>query len=73
MQRFRRRLALVVGREMARHRIRRIPFIGVPRAAVQVRMPHRDRYGPRQPLQLGMQVEEFHRYQAHGAIVAVRA
>ena len=73
MQRFRRRLALIVGREMARHRLRRIPLIGVPRATVRSRITQRDRFGPRQPLQLGMQVEEFHRFQAHGAVVAARA
>ena len=73
IQRFRRRLCLVVGREMARHRLRRIPFIGVPRATVRARMQLRDDYGPAQPRQFGMQVEEFHRYQAHGAILAARA
>ena len=36
-------------------------------------MQHRDDYGPAQPRQFGMQVEEFHRYQAHGAVLAVRA
>ena len=73
VQRIRRRLCLITGREMARHRLRRIPFIGVPRATVRARMQHRDAYGPAQPHQFGMQVEEFHRYQAHGAVLAVRA
>ena len=73
IQRIRRRLCLITGREMARHRLRRIPFIGVPRATVRARMQHRDAYGPAQPHQFGMQVEEFHRYQAHGAVLAVRA
>ena len=73
IQRFRCRLCLIVGREMARHRLRRIPFIGVPRATVRACMQHRGAYGPAQPHQFGMQVEEFHRYQAHGAVLAVRA
>ena len=32
------RLGLITVREMARHRLRRIPYIGVPRALVQDRM-----------------------------------
>ena len=34
----RRRLGLVICREFARHRIRRVPYIGVPRAVVEQRM-----------------------------------
>ena len=34
----RRRLGLVICREFARHRIRRVPYIGVPRAVVERRM-----------------------------------
>jgi hypothetical protein len=33
-----RRLGLVICREFARHRIRRVPYIGVPRAVVERRM-----------------------------------
>ena len=32
------RLGLITVREMARHRLRRVPYIGVPRALVQDRM-----------------------------------
>ena len=34
----RRRLGLVICREFARHRIRRVPYIGVPRAVVERRL-----------------------------------
>ena len=37
--RLRRSLSMVSAREMARHRLRRIPFIGVPRAAIRDRPP----------------------------------
>ena len=44
----RRRLGLVICREFARHRIRRVPYIGVPRAVVERRMHARTapRVGP---------------------------
>ena len=38
--RLQRSLSVVIAREMARHRLRRIPFIGVPRAAIRARQPH---------------------------------
>ena len=41
--RLRRRLALVVTREMARHRLNRVQFIGMPRAVVEARMRARAR------------------------------
>ena len=37
--RLRRSLSVVIAREMAHHRLRRIPFIGVPRAAIRDRPP----------------------------------
>ena len=37
--RLRRSLSVVIAREMARHRLRRIPFIGIPRAAIRARQP----------------------------------
>ena len=73
IQRLRRRLGLIVGREMARHRLRRIPFIGVPRAAVRAETGRRDDYA--QPRQDGIQAHIFHGYQAqpHAVIAAARA
>ena len=41
--RLRRRLGLVATREMARHRLRRLPYVGAPRSALSQR---RDRQGP---------------------------
>ena len=38
LSRLRRRVGLVVVREMARHRLRRVPYIGVPRHIVEERM-----------------------------------
>ena len=38
LSRLRRRVGLVVVREMARHRLRRLPYIGVPRHIVEERM-----------------------------------
>ena len=38
LSRVRRRVGLVVAREMARHRLRRVPYIGVPRHIVKERM-----------------------------------
>ena len=38
LSRLRRRVGLVVVRKMARHRLRRIPYIGVPRHIVEERM-----------------------------------
>ena len=45
--RLRRSLPVVIAREMARHRLRRIPFIGVPglRAAIADRSPQRAQQG----------------------------
>jgi hypothetical protein len=43
VSRLRRRLALVTAREMARHRLNRVQFIGMPRAAVEARMRARVR------------------------------
>ena len=43
--RLRRSLSVVIAREMARHRLRRIPFIGMPRAAIRDRPPQRAQPG----------------------------
>ena len=32
---------MIIAREMVRHRLRRIPLIGVPRAAIRDKPPHR--------------------------------
>ena len=42
LQVYRRRLGLAIGREMARHRLHRVPFVGVPRAAMNARMRRGD-------------------------------
>ena len=46
----RRRLGLVICREFARHRIRRVPYIGVPRAVVERRMQRGQLTPPPSPL-----------------------
>ena len=43
----RRRVGMAVVRAMARHRLHRVPFIGVPRAAVRERMDAQQRRQPR--------------------------
>ena len=63
LQRFRRELCLVSVREFARHRLHRLPFIGVPRAHL------RDR--PRRPPvrdvdDFGFRPADFFAYQAFG-------
>ena len=68
--RLRRSLSVVIAREMARHRLRRIPFIGVPRAAIRDRPPQRAQQGV-QHLPHMAQLADFMRYQVHAAIPAV--
>ena len=63
-------LSVVIAREMARHRLRRIPFIGVPRAAIRDRPPQRAQQGV-QHLPHMAQLADFMRYQVHAAIPAV--
>ena len=67
--RLRRSLSVVIAREMARHRLRRIPFIGVPRAAIRDRPPQRAQQGV-QHLPHMAQLADFMRYQVHAAIKA---
>ena len=57
---------------MARHRLRRIPFIGVPRAAIRDRPPQRAQQGV-QHLPHMAQLADFMRYQVHAAICRRRA
>ena len=68
--RLRRSLSVVIAGEMARHRLRRIPFIGVPRAAIRDRPPQRAQQGV-QHLPHMAQLADFMRYQVHAAIPAV--
>ena len=71
--RLRRSLSVVIAREMARHRLRRIPFIGVPRAAIRARQPHRVHQGAQHMPQMA-QLVDFMRFQVYGAApAAVRA
>ena len=75
IQQIRRQLGLLVGREFARHRLRRLPFIGVPRAAVRARIAERDAFHP-QPIQIGYQAPAFYGFQAQAGardVVAARA
>ena len=66
-------LSVVIAREMARHRLRRIPFIGVPRAAIRARQPFRAPQEARHMPQMA-QLADFMRFQAYGAApAAVRA
>ena len=73
----RRSLSVVIAREMARHRRRRIPFIGVPRAAIRDWPPQRVQQGvhhlPRtHGLQLAVSLTSIYmRYQVHTTIPAV--
>ena len=58
---------------MARHRLRRIPLIGVPRAAIRARQPLVAPQAARHMPQMA-QLADFMRFQAYGAApVAARA
>ena len=57
-------MCLVTAREMARHRLRRIPFVGVPRAAILARtagieQAARHRADGQRPRRTGIVVEDF--------------
>ena len=61
----RRRLGLVICREFARHRIRRMPYIGVPRAVVERRMQRGQLVGgPQARVPLYVPYADFFQYQA---------
>ena len=55
---YRRRVGMAAGRAFARHRLRRVPYIGVPAAALRNRAPPR----ARQPL---IDPHTFYAHQAH--------
>ena len=61
----RRRVGVFAAREMARHRLRRIPFVGVPRAAV---VAYTGR--PQQVVQDRAQIaaHDFYAFQIHAAV-----
>ena len=70
----RRRLGLVICREFARHRIRRVPYIGVPRAVVEQRMQRGQLIGgPRARVPLYVPYADFYQYQAGAGRLADRA
>ena len=61
----RRRLALVANREFARHRLRRVPYIGVPRAVVERRMQRGQLIGGAQaPVPVFVPHADFFQFQA---------
>ena len=61
----RRRLGLVICREFARHRIHRVPYIGVPRAVVERRMQRGQLIGgPQARVPLYVPYADFFQYQA---------
>jgi hypothetical protein len=72
----RRRLGLVICREFARHRIRRVPYIGVPRAVVERRMQRGQLIGgpqARVPLYVPLRTPTRFQYQAGAGRLAGRA
>ena len=70
----RRRLGLVICREFARHRIRRVPYIGVPRAVVERRMQRGQLIGgPQARVPLYVPYADFFQYQAGAGRLAARA
>ena len=70
----RRRLGLVICREFARHRIRRVPYIGVPRAVVERRMQRGQLVGgPQARVPLYVPYADFFQYQAGPGRLADRA
>ena len=70
----RRRLGLVMCREFARHCIRRVPYIGVPRAVVERRMQRGQLIGgPQARVPLYVPYADFFQYQAGAGRLAGRA
>ena len=70
----RRRLGLVICREFARHRIRRVPYIGVPRAVLEQRMQRGQLIGgPQARVPLYVPYADFYQYQAGAGRLADRA
>ena len=65
MQTLRRRMGVVTAREMARHRLHRLPYVGVPRAAIERRQLHpRALMGQRRPGLLGdLEPQDFYAHQ----------
>ena len=61
-------------REFARHRIRRVPYIGVPRAVVERRMQRGQLIGgPQARVPLYVPYADFFQYQAGAGRLAGRA
>ena len=71
--RLRRSLSVVIAREMARHRLQRIPFIGVPWAVIRDRQPQRAHQGVQHLPRMTQLAADFMRYQVQAAIPAVAA
>ena len=67
-------LGLVICREFARHRIRRVPYIGVPRAVVERRMQRGQLIGgPQARVPLYVPYADIFQYQAGAGRRASRA
>ena len=67
-------VGLVICREFARHRIRRVPYIGVPRAVVERRMQRGQLIGgPQARVPLYVPYADFFQYQAGAGRLAGRA
>ena len=62
---FRRRFGVHVTREFARHRLRRLPYVGATRAAVQADAARRRAGGGVPDPGPGMRLDDFYVYQAH--------
>ena len=72
---FRRRLGVFVAREFARHRIRRVPYVGVPRAVVERRTQRGQLIGGTQAqAPLYVPYADFYQFQAGaGRLAAAHA
>ena len=69
----RRRLGLVICREFARHRIRRVPYIGVPRAVVERRMQRGQLIGgPQARVPLYVPYADFFQYSSCRCVTVLR-
>ena len=71
ISRARRRVGVVAVQAMARHRIARVPYVGLPRAVVEQRM-RRGWVGPAPPLSDGYgRYDGFYQWQADHRLTVV--
>ena len=69
VSRARRRVGLTTVQAMARHRLSRVPYIGVPRDVVTARMQHGQRQrGDPHPYAPAPGHADFYQYQAHAPV-----